>query len=88
MAQLSATHLVLSLTFLLSCLSAIATSSTIEQQLEELKENYENRLNVLEQQNVEKQDILESKINRLEAEVEEMERMEEKQELLRFEATE
>ena len=30
---------------------------------------------------VKKQDILESKINRLEAEVEEMERMEEKQEL-------
>jgi hypothetical protein len=42
MAQLSATHWVLSLTFLLSCLSAIATSLTIEQQLEELKENYVN----------------------------------------------
>ena len=42
MAQLSATHLVLSLTFLLSCLSAIATSLTIEQQLQELKEYYVN----------------------------------------------
>jgi hypothetical protein len=42
MAQLSATHWVLSLTFLLSCLSAIATSLTIEQQLEELKEYYVN----------------------------------------------
>ena len=42
MAQLSAMHLVLSLTVLLSCLSAIATSLTIEQQLEELKENYVN----------------------------------------------
>jgi hypothetical protein len=41
MAQLSATHLV-GLTFLLGCLSAIATSLTIEQQLEELKEFYVN----------------------------------------------
>jgi hypothetical protein len=41
MAQLSAMHLV-GLTFLLVCLSAIATSLTIEQQLEEMKEFYVN----------------------------------------------
>jgi hypothetical protein len=41
MTQLSAMHL-MGLTFLLACLSAMATSLTIEQQLEELKEYYVN----------------------------------------------